>query len=65
MIGSPAGRGAVASWGWGRACFGAASAVSAVNAATVASVTMAAGRQWHIATVDCAVANRLTISCSG
>jgi hypothetical protein len=61
MIGSPAARGAVASWGC--ACFGAASAVSAVTANT--NVAMAAGRQCHIATVDCAVANRLAILCSG
>ena len=64
MIGSPASRGAVASWGCaGRACFGAASAVSAVSAAIAASVTMAAGPQRRIATVDCAVVNRFTMPC--
>ena len=57
-----AARGAVASAGGaGRACVARASAVSAVNAATDASVTMAAGRQCHIAAVDCAVVNRPTI----
>src|ERR1019366_8756116 len=66
MIGSPASRGAVASLGGaGRGCLAAASAVSAVSAAIAASVTMAAGPQRRIATVDCAVANRLTIPCSG
>src|SRR5450759_4435970 len=61
MIGSPASRGAVASLGGaGRGCLAAASAVSAVSAAIAASVTMAAGPQRRIATVNCAVANRLT-----
>src|SRR3974390_437590 len=65
MIGSPAARGAVASaaCAW-RACVARASAVNAVSAATVASVTMPAGRRYRVATVDCAVANRLTIHCS-
>ena len=47
----------------GRACFGAASAVGAVSAAIAASVTMAAGPQRRIATVDCAVVNRFTMPC--
>jgi len=64
MIGSPASRGAVASWGCaGRACFGAASAVSAVSAAIAASVTMAAGLQRRSATMDCTVVNRFTLPC--
>ena len=49
-----------------RACGAAmASAVRAVSAATATSVTTPGGRQCRIATVDCAVANRLTIACSG
>src|SRR6266705_3989845 len=62
MIGSPASRGAVASVGGaGRACPAAASAVSAVSAAIAASVTMAAGPQRRIATVNCAAVNRFTM----
>jgi len=60
MIGSPASRGASVG-GAGRACLAAASAVSAVRAAIAASVTMAAGPQRRIATVDCAVVNRFTM----
>src|SRR4029077_6095156 len=53
MIGSPAARGAVVSAGGaGRAGVARGSPASAVTAATVANVTMAAGRQWHIATMD-------------
>ena len=66
MIGSPASRGAVVSVaGAGRACFGAASAVSAVSAAIAASVTMAGELQRRIAAVDCAVVNRFTIPSPG
>ena len=43
----------------------AASAVSAVSAAIAASVTMAAGPQRRIATVDCAVVNRFTMPWPG
>src|SRR5476651_2707320 len=64
MIGSPASRGADASLGGaGRGCLASASAVSAVSAAIAASVTMAAGPQRRIATVDCAVVNRFTMPC--
>jgi hypothetical protein len=63
MIGSPASRGAVASVvGAGRACLAAASAVSAANAAIAASVTMAGPPHRRVATVDCAVMNRFTMS---
>src|SRR3984893_8861656 len=62
MIGSPASRGAIASVGGaGRACLAPASTVSAVSAATAASVTMAGGPQRRMATVDCAVLNRVTM----
>src|ERR1035437_1849403 len=64
MIGSPASRGAVASVGGaGRACLAAASGLNAVSAAIAASVTMAAGPQRRIATMDCAVVNRFTMPC--
>jgi hypothetical protein len=64
MIGSPASRGAVASLGdAGRGSLAAASAASAVSTAIAASVTMAAGPQRRIATVDCAVVNRFTMPC--
>src|SRR5258708_38533702 len=45
MMGSPASRGAVACVGAGRASLAAAPAVSAVNAAIAASVTIAGGPQ--------------------
>jgi hypothetical protein len=64
MIGSPASRGAVASLGdAGRGSLAAAPAVSAVSAAIAASVTIAAGPQRRIASVDCAVVNRFTMPC--
>ena len=62
MIGSPASRGAVVSVGGaGRACFGAASAVSADSVAIAASVALAGELQRRIAGVDCAVVNRPVI----
>src|ERR1051325_4785206 len=65
MIGSPAWRGATASLaGAGRACFGAALALSAVSAATAASVNRAGTRQRRIAPVNCAVGNRINMLCS-
>src|SRR4051794_38909049 len=65
MIGSPAVRGAVAtSCGAERACVAPASAVKAVSAAAAASATTAGGRQRRVATVDRALAKRLSIPCS-
>src|SRR5262249_53481535 len=61
MIGSPASRGAVSSLGGvGR---GSLAAASAASAAIAASVTMAAGRQRRLATLDRAVVNRFTMLC--
>ena len=66
MIGSPASRGAVASVGAaGRPCFGAASAVTAVNAAIAASVARAGELQRRIPSMDCAVINRFAIPSPG
>src|SRR4051812_13556653 len=64
MIGSPASRGAVASFGGaGRGSLAAASAVSAVRAAIAASVMMAGGPQRRAATVVRAVLDRFAMSC--
>src|SRR5262245_40196575 len=65
MMGSPASRGAAASLGGGagRACLGAASAVSAVSAAIAASVNTERGPQRRIAVVDCSVENRVDMLC--
>src|SRR5215213_4881655 len=66
MIGSPASRGAVASFGGaGRASLAAAWAVSAVRAAIAASVIMAGGPQRRAATVVRAVLDRFAMSCPG
>jgi hypothetical protein len=62
MIGSPAGRGAVASAAAaGRACLAAASAVSAVSAAIAASVARAGDPRRRIAMVDCAIITRFSM----
>ena len=59
-------RGAVASIGGARrACFAAASAVSAKRAAIAANVTQAGGPQRRIAPVDCAAVSRFTMPCPG
>jgi len=65
IIGSPASRGAVSSVGGagGRACFGAASAVSAVVEAIAASTAIANGRQRRTGKGGCAVENRFIMPC--
>jgi len=49
----------------GRACLAAASVVGAVSTSIAARVTTAEGTQRRIAELDCTVANRFTIHCSG
>src|SRR5215207_8751880 len=65
MIGSPAARGAVISFGcaaW-RGFFAAASALSGAKATIAASVTMVGAFQRRIATADCVIANRSRMAC--
>ena len=63
MIGSPALRAATSSLGGaGRVCLGAASAFSAVNTTTAASVTIAGDFQHPIAAADRTIAIRFSMS---